>query len=285
MKLMNYLYSSAPFENHYPVAQELFNQPKSGRSIIEDFYKENPAKVHNLIHYIHDINYFCGLICGNAGSGKSSLMHFIGKLYKDFYPNDKIYYYEEVRTPSWSDGPIWGVNQVDNCLIFFNEMAKAFPSRESAGGSNQQISSNLLDNRHYGVKYLGCNIRLSMVDINLVRSCNCFLYKYMTPEVLMLDRKELINPLLLRMLPSKECDKGEVLSVIEGQYSKFRYELSKDFTEELSKSRKLSESEKLNVAVQKFNEGMEIKDLKKYMLIRFRFNKSLDFWDEYFEDI
>jgi hypothetical protein len=280
--LDRYLYENFSYEDWVQQVEDFKNEPYIARTILEDYQLNNEEKIQKQIDYIRHNSYLIGLVAGDSGSGKDSWLWFLFKRYKKKYPNEKIYLYRETNIPYWAEQQyIFDINDISSGILIFRELAKYFPARDFMTDKNKQISTNLLDNRHYGIKYMGNSIKLSLVDINYIKATNLIYFKYINPENLKIDRPDFMTDIMQKMIPSDPDDKNEVLSIFNGKYSKFHYYLDKDFTDSYSRSQAmLTEQDKFEIAKKLTFIYDKPQDIRKEMNRMFRWQKPLDFYKQ-----
>lgn len=253
-----------------------FKDCNSSRTILEDFLRDNEEKEKIVIDSIIQGSKVIGIF-GDRGSGKTSLattiLSHIAK-----HTNREIWYYGSFIAPKFANKTFDLSEIPNNSIIYCDELGILFPSRDSASSSSKALTTKLVGLRHFGHTIIGGSQKGALIDINLIRFLDIMIFKYMNLYSLNFERESFITPLIEMMLP-EYLDKSCALFVEGEQFIKFNYNVTDEFSEEISHNLALiSEKDKMDYIHFEYEQGTSINEIKRIMQTKFGFNKTLNFY-------
>lgn len=270
-------------EDYRSYIETLYDFPKEGKSIIEDYMLSENQKKEFILNSILNSNYCVGIVMGDPDSGKDTLASWI---FEGLYKLDeklKICYMDTWEIPEFASGPYFDLDDLpDDCIAYSTELAKHFPARDSKGMENTKLSQRLPDLRHFNQKLFGSVQKSALCDINLPRFATHTFFKFMSPLSIHLERDKSISRITELMMPKKQNDKAETLFICKGKYYTLRTEIPKFFTEDFSKNQsKITDEQKISYGLSLIKSNYSIVSVQKKLVMRFKFNKPLSFWEDH----
>ena len=252
LKMMRYLRRNHNRLNHEVVFNLLFHCfPCEGKKLVMNYDLPEKDKKSELIRWlVHQAQITC-LILGDQRMGKDAL---ICQIFEDIidYCNDnnlqkpRFVTLGNVKKPpfvdskdmyfSWKKIPSGTASKP--VYIYCSEIEQVLPARESMAGTENKLFSVLegtLAQNHQ--KLFGAVKLASKVDINVVRSCNVKLFKFISPEKLNvegIERSNFLSELGMWLLPSDVRNKSETLLVFNNNLLTVDYGLPDWWDDEYS---------------------------------------------------
>jgi len=150
------------------------------KAVIEDYLLDNDSKIIELVDKLKYGKSKIIMIVGSRGSGKTAFALFIAELLHE--EGRRIIYY--VGKPEFSEFyPKWikfvdDLNKLpDNAFALVDESAIKYSSRRSMTTENVDLTNQLVILRHRGISLMLITQNISMVEVNVDRLADIFLYK------------------------------------------------------------------------------------------------------------
>jgi hypothetical protein len=241
-KFDRYLRNNHHPDNHQIVKDLIFWAfPDEGKKLVMNYDLEDEIKKLLLVQWlVHSPQITC-LILGDQRMGKDAL---VCRLFDDINSycdligmiRPRIVTLGNVRCPpfvkdedmyfSFKKLPFGTAEQP--VYVYCSEIEQLLPARETQGPENKLFSilEGTLAQNHQ--KLFGCVKLASKVDINVIRSCNCKLFKFITPEKLNIEgieRNNFLSELGMWLLPKDVNDKKKTLIVFNDNLMTVNYDL------------------------------------------------------------
>jgi len=260
LKIERYLRRHHAVQDRSVVLDLLYNQyPDEGMRLIENFDLTNDEKIELICEYIITSEQLTGIIYGDQRMGKDvticffimkclELLNFgfirpvtLGNIKKPpFVAKKDMYFGYDNIPPAFGD---------DFVLVYCTELEVQYPSREGSSQENKSFSileGTMAQNHH---KLIGAVKLASKVDLNVLRSCNLKMFKYISPDKLKvegIERDGVLSGLGRLLLPKNKFDKSQVLVAFDNHLLTVSVPLPDWWTQEYSEMFKDIPKEKVN---------------------------------------
>jgi hypothetical protein len=227
-----------------------FAFPDEGRKLIENFDLSDLQKIDLFLDYLIYSPQVTWLTFADERMGKDASVCFlieeaIGRMILKGKTPPRVVTLGNVRIPPfvhpsdryWSLKDIPSGTSEQEVWVYCSELDSFLPARDTQGPENKLFSmvSGTFAQNH--IKLIACVKLASKVDINVLRSCNMKLFKYINPEKLAIEnveRANILSPLGGWLLPSNRFDKEQTLLVFDNQLFSVSLPLPEWWTEEYS---------------------------------------------------
>ena len=252
--LLRYLRRNHNRLNYEKVLDLLFwAYPVEGKKLVLNYKKSDAEKKSALIRWIvHQPQITC-LILGDQRMGKDALICQIfeeiiqyckdNKFHSPRFVtlgNVKIPYFVNPKDRYFSWRKIPSGTKFKPVYIYCSEIEKVLSAREHGSGAENKLFNQLegtLAQNHQ--KLFGAVKLASKVDLNVIRSCNVKLFKFISPEKLNMEgveRANFLTELGLWLLPKDVMNKSKTLLVFNNNLLTVDYDLpdwwSDDYSEQ-----------------------------------------------------
>ena len=251
LKFCRYLRRNHQHYNHQVVSDLMFwDFPVEGRKLVLNFDKSEYIKKQMLIQWIvHQPQITC-LILGDQRMGKDALICHIFEeiiLYckEKGFESPRFVTLGNVRCPPFVDEKdmYFSFKKIPSgtafkpVYIYCSEIEQVLPARDIKSPENQLFSvlEGTLAQNHQ--KLFGAVKLASKVDLNVIRSCNVKLFKFISPEKLNhegVERNDMLSELGRWLLPSNVRNKQATLMVFDNNLLTADYGLPVWWDEEYS---------------------------------------------------
>lgn len=251
LKLERYLRRYHKREDRGTVFDLIFMiNPDEGRKLIQNYDLSMSDKIKLLLNFIVKEKQLTFLTFGDQRMGKDASVCFVIEAALQFCaensisrprvvtlgnircppfvdPKDMYFSFKSIP-PGTSDNEVW---------IYCSEIETVLPAREGSSPENKlfsQLEGTLAQNHQ---KLFGCVKLAAKVDINALRSCNVKLFKFISPEKLLVEnveRANIVSPLGNWLLPRNRFNKSECLLSFDNHLLTINLPLPPWWTEEYS---------------------------------------------------
>lgn len=225
LKIDRFLRRNFKIEDRGYVYKLIFHDyPDEGMKLVKNFDLSNEEKINKIVEYIITAPQLTGIILGDQRFGKDAtackFLEFV--LERVRYQFFRIVTLGNIKKPPWvadkdmyySFANIPNATGYEEVLIYCSELEVVFPAREFGGTENRIFSTLEGTTAQNHQKILGCVKLLSKVDLNVIRSANMKMFKFISPSKLKVEgveRDGVISGLGKLLLPNNPQDKSKVL--------------------------------------------------------------------------
>jgi len=255
----------------HPLLWKMFMaDPLLGKAIVESNQETNENKISYLVREISEGSKIV-LLIGQRGSGKTALMFYLAEQIHQRYPHRKICILESsyINLPAWIE-PVYTIfDAPEGSIILFDEASITYAARDAMTKTSKDLTNLLAISRHQGLTVLFVSQHSGLVDINILRMADVFIFKRLSWEELYGKDKKRAGRLLqyVRLMQPRD-EKGSLFTDGEKWYN-IETPLPTFWDETVSKSfKKVSKSEAIQMARKMYDDGVSPKNICKQLLIR-----------------
>lgn len=218
----------------------LLTYPVQGRRLIESHTMTNEDKIKLICEFMIKHPQITCLIMGDQRYGKDGTACFFIEECLNMlrYQFIKVVTLGNIKKPPWvkaidmyfSFANIPSAKSYNEVWVYCSELETIFPSREGTSVESRiftQLEGTMAQNHQ---KLFGCVKLLSKVDLNVIRSANIKMFKFISRDKLdveNIERDGVLSGLGRLLLPKNPEDKSEVLVVFDKYLLKVRIPLVK----------------------------------------------------------
>lgn len=281
--IKSYMTKYVPYSAREEFLEKLYLEPENAYKLLISFKMKNKEKLQIILDSLIRKDYVLVSVFGEPGSGKTAFAEFLCYKIKEL-TGIPIYTYASFEYPSFFEDSIFDLNFVPNdCFLYIDELAKAFPSRSFQDPENQKLQQQLIDMRHRGVKIIGSTQKARLVDLTYFLFDNFRFFKYIKPDSFMEERENILSDLIVEMLPRSSADLQKVVCSLPDYIFDYSFTLPDWFSEKLSKSYAHITQDKIEAfARSRLESGYSTKEIRRYLEQRLHISKSEGDWQSFF---
>lgn len=288
LKLYRYLRRNHRRADHNDVLYLLYvKHPDEGRKLLQNFSLTDEQKKDLLLEWIiFQPQITCGVLADQR-MGKDATMcevftEALEYCEENKIPKPRIVTLNNMKCPPFVDEKdmyysfkhIPSGTAEKEVWIYCSEIETVLPAREGKSPENQlfnQLEGTMAQNHQ---KLFGCSKLLSKVDINFIRSLNCKIFKFISPEKLKIENVErgnVLSELGYWHLPKNPFDKTKTLLSFDDQLFTVCYNLPVWWSERYSEQFREVPIEKVWDYVEcQFDSGLSIGSIQTAVSQKFR---------------
>lgn len=266
-ELQKYLDEKVHLTDHSDMWKMFLKNPHIAKVLTENYNMDNDKKLEVLMDKLCNESTI-GVIVGIRGGGKTALGCRIAEIAHNEY-NKKIYfiqttiplpdYIEQVEDP-------FGVEE--GSLIIYDESSVTLNARRSMSKNNVDVSALLAISRHRGFSILFISQHSGLVDVNLLRLADVFIFKRLSWEELNSGEKG-TSSLMQYIKLMAPTDKQDTLYTDGERWFNIKMELPTFWSDAVSRSyKKLTGEDATEMAYKLYMQSMHIKLIQQQLKIR-----------------
>ena len=269
-EVQRYLDDNVHLLDHPKVWKEFLEDPLLGKALVESYTTPNEEKINWFIEQVVTGSKIIPII-GVRGSGKTAFGYWLVEEVHRRYPEKSICMIEAnvVGLPDW----IYTVENIfdapEGSLVIFDEASITFAAREAMSRMSRDLSALLAISRHQGLTTLFISQHSSLVDVNILRLADMFVFKKLSWEELY-GKTEKTADLLLKYVKLLQPREHKHALITDGEkFYLIEYPLPSFWSEAISKTyRKLSKEEAIEFARRLYDRGVSLNIIRKQLRIR-----------------
>lgn len=250
MPLLNRFVRQFPRLDRGYLTELIFSSPSESRRLLENINLTQNQKVDRMLSFVINSPQLTCCVMGDQRSGKDGTLTAIfelcifyctlnglkpprivtlGNIQRPPFVDEDDMYFSFKDIPAGSkDQEVW---------IYCSEIETVLPSREGSSAENRlfsQLEGTMAQNHQ---KLFGVVKLLAKVDLNFIRSLNLKIFKFISPEKLLIENVErgnVLTPLGKLLLPNDFYNKSQTLVTFELNMYEISFSLPEWWTQEYS---------------------------------------------------
>lgn len=269
-ELQSWMDDNANYTDHPLLWLKFLEDPVLAMALIESSSLSNNEKVSYLIEQL-SVGSKIALIVGIRGAGKTALAFFLIEEIHKIYPEKKICIIEGnyPYIPDYIEQVTTIFEAPEGSLVIFDEASITLNARDAMTKISKDISGLLAISRHQGLSIIFISQHSQMVDINLLRLADLFIFKRLSWEELYGKGEKTTDVFLkyVRLMSPKV--NNEALFTDGEKWFKILTPLPTFWSDKVSKTySKLDKQEAIAMAKDMYNKGIDLRIIVKQLKIR-----------------
>jgi len=269
-EVQRYLDENIHLSDHPLLWKEFLKDPMLGKAVVESYTTPNEAKISWFLEEIVQGSKIVP-ITGVRGSGKTAFAFWVAEEVHSRYPWKPICMIESsiVGLPRWIRIVHSIFQAPEGSLVLFDEASITFAAREAMSRMSRDLSALLAISRHQGLTTLFISQHEALLDINILRLADLFVFKRLSWDELY-GRGERTSDLLLKYVRLMQPREQKHALVTNGEtFYLLEFPLPSFWSDSISKSfKKLSKEEAIELAKRLYEAGVSLRIISKQLKIR-----------------
>jgi hypothetical protein len=268
--VQQYLDDNVHISDHPLLWKQFVEDPMLGKALVESYTTSNEEKINWFLEKIAEGSKIVP-ITGVRGSGKTSFAFWVAEEVHRRYPHKPIAMIESaiVGLPKWVQIVHSIFDSPEGSLVIFDEASITFAAREAMSRMSRDLSALLAISRHQGLTTLFISQHEALIDINILRLADLFVFKRLSWDELY-GRGERTSDMLLKYVRLMQPREEKHALVTDGEtFYLLEFPLPSFWSETISKSfKKLTKGEAVELAKKLYDSGVSLKIIAKQLRIR-----------------
>jgi hypothetical protein len=269
-EVQRYLDDKVHLSDHSLLWTNFLKEPTVAKVMTEDYSIDNQTKLEYILKTLAEKSVIA-LVCGIRGSGKTALMLYLAEEIHKRYPYKKLCILQSnLDLPDWIEQTEDIFDVPEGSIVLFDEASLSIAARNAMSRYSKDVSGLLAISRHQGLTIIFCSQHSGLVDVNVLRMADVFIFKILSwEEVSSPAEHEKISPLLSYLKYMMPTSNEESLFTDGEKWYLVRTPLPSFWSDNISKTyRKLTYSEAVAFVKNSLKRKMPAKNILNQLKIR-----------------